>query len=91
MNSIQKIGKTPSEVFLGKGVLKRPSKFTGDYPCQSVISKKLQSNIFRTSFPKNTTGELLLKNNVIGTLSFPNNKPSTMLIRTFTLLVRKVT
>ena len=32
------------EVFLGKGVLKICSKFTGELPCQSVISIKLQSN-----------------------------------------------
>ena len=32
------------EVFLKKGVLKMCSKFTGEYPCRSVISIKLQSN-----------------------------------------------
>ena len=32
------------EVFLKKGVLKICSKFTGEHPCQSVISIKLQSN-----------------------------------------------
>ena len=32
------------KVFLGKGVLKICSKFTGDHPCRSVISIKLQSN-----------------------------------------------
>ena len=31
-------------MFLGKGVLKICSKFTGEHPCQSVISIKLQSN-----------------------------------------------
>ena len=36
--------KQPPEVFSGKGVLKICSKFTGKYPCQSVISIKLQSN-----------------------------------------------
>ena len=30
-----------SEVFLVKGVLKICSKFTGEYPCRSVISMKL--------------------------------------------------
>ena len=33
-----------TEVFLGKGVLKICSKFTGEHPCQGVISIKLQSN-----------------------------------------------
>ena len=32
------------EVFLGKGVLKICSKFTGEYLSRSVISRKLQSN-----------------------------------------------
>ena len=66
------------EVFLEKGVLKTCSKFTGEHPCQSAISIKLQSNfieialrhgcsvanllhILRTSFPKNSSGWLLLK------------------------------
>ena len=33
------------EVFLRKGVLKTCSKFTGEHPCQSVISIKLHSNV----------------------------------------------
>ena len=32
------------EVFLGKGVLKKCSKFIGEYPCRSAISIKLQRN-----------------------------------------------
>ena len=32
------------EVFLGKGVLEICSKFTGEHPCRSVISVKLQSS-----------------------------------------------
>ena len=35
---------SPPEVFLGKDVLKKCSKFTGNHPCRSVISVKLQSN-----------------------------------------------
>ena len=65
------------EVFLGKDVLKICSKFTGEHPCRSVITIKLQSNfiettlrhesspvnmlhIFRTPFPKNIFGWLIL-------------------------------
>ena len=65
-------------MLLGKGVLKISSRFTGEYPCQSTISIKSESNfieialwhgfspvellrIFRTPFPKNTSGRLLLK------------------------------
>ena len=37
-----------SGVFLGKGVLKTCSKFTGEHPCRSAISIKLQSNFIET-------------------------------------------
>ena len=47
------------QVFLRKGVLKICSKFTGEHPCRSVISVKLL-HIFRTPFPKNTSGRLIL-------------------------------
>ena len=36
---------SPTDVFLGKGVLKMCSKFTGVHSCQIVISIKLQSNL----------------------------------------------
>ena len=36
---------SPSEVFLGKGFLKICSKFTGEHPCRSAISIKLQYNL----------------------------------------------
>ena len=61
--------------FLVKGVLKICSKFTGEYPCRSVISIKLLIEItirhgfstvhllhnFRTAFSNNTSGWLLLQ------------------------------
>ena len=64
-------------MFLEKGVMKKCSKFTGEYPCRSAISLKLKNkfiemafrygcssvnllHIFRTHFPKNTSGWLLL-------------------------------
>ena len=59
-------------MFLGKGVLKICSKFTGEHPCRNAISIKLLCNfieialrhvnllhIFRTPFPKNTSERLL--------------------------------
>ena len=65
------------EVFLGKGVLKICSKFTGQHLCRSAISIKLLCNfieialwhecsvnllhIFRRPFPKNISGWLLLR------------------------------
>ena len=38
------------EVFLGKSVLKICSKFTGEHPCWSAISIKLQSNFIEFTF-----------------------------------------
>ena len=70
--SISPYRSSRSELFLGKPVLKICSKFTGEHPCQRVISIKLQIalrhgcspvnllHIFRTAFPKNTSGWLLL-------------------------------
>ena len=47
-----------------KGILKICSKFIGEHTCRSVISIRMQSNFmlhfFKTSFPKNTSGGLLL-------------------------------
>ena len=64
---------SPPQVFLQKAVLKICSKFTGEQPCGSVITIKLQSllkshvcfplnllYIFRTPFYKNTYEGLLL-------------------------------
>ena len=60
-----------SDVFSRKSVLKICSKFTGENPCRSVIlfieitfrhgcSPVNLLHIFRTSFPSNTSGWLLL-------------------------------
>ena len=35
------------EVFLRKGVLKICHKFTGEHPCRSAISIKLQATLFK--------------------------------------------
>ena len=59
-------------MFLGKGVLKKWGKFTGEYPRRSVILIKLQRNVieitslygcsayFQIPFPKNTSEWMLL-------------------------------
>ena len=66
---------TNPEVYLGKGVLKICSKFTGEHPYGSVISINLRSkfalrhgcspnnllDIFGTAFSKSTSGWILLK------------------------------
>ena len=46
-------------MFIGKGVLKICSQLTGEHPCRSAISIKLQSRT--TPFPKNTSRWLLLE------------------------------
>ena len=38
------------EVFLGKGVLRICTKFTGEHPCVSVISIKLQAILLKSHF-----------------------------------------
>ena len=52
--SNQKIRRTHNrsshpQVFIGKGILKICSKFTGEPPCQSVISIRLQSNFIEVT------------------------------------------
>ena len=43
--NLSTIRSSPSEVLLGKDVLKIYSKFTGEHPCRSVISIKLNSHV----------------------------------------------
>ena len=47
---LKKNQKQPSKVFFGKCVLKICSKFTGEHPCRSAISKKLPSNFVEIAF-----------------------------------------
>ena len=50
------------EVFLGKGVLKTCSKFTGEHPCRSVISIKLLCNFIEIAFRHGCSPVNLLHN-----------------------------
>ena len=74
VKNILKNKSSPPNEFLRKGILKTYSRFTEEHPCQNVISMNLQSNfieitygcsplnelcIFRTSFPKDTSGGLV--------------------------------
>ena len=43
-------GNSHSEVFLSKAVLRLCSKFTGEHPCQSVISITLLCNFIEIAF-----------------------------------------
>ena len=47
-------------MFLGEGVLKICSKFTGEHPCQSVISIHLQSNFTEITLRYGCSINLLL-------------------------------
>ena len=58
MSLLTKTRGSPPNLFLGKGVLRICSKFTGDFPVSLL-------HIFGTTFPKNTSeGPLLNKLNV---------------------------
>ena len=47
---LTEIRSSHPEVFLGKGVLKIYSKFTGEHPCRSAISIKLFCNFIEITF-----------------------------------------
>ena len=46
----ESIRSSHPDVFLEKGVLKICSKFTGEHPCQSAISIKLQTTLLKSHF-----------------------------------------
>ena len=57
-NGLADFRSSHPEVLLEKGVLKISSKFSGEHPCQSVISVKLQSNCFQLYFTLTRLGFL---------------------------------
>ena len=46
----RKLRCSPPEVFLCKNVLKKCSKFTGEYPCRGAISLKLHTTLLKSGF-----------------------------------------
>ena len=66
-----------SEVFLGKGVLKICSKFTGEHPCRSEISVKLQSNFIEIALRHGCSLVNLLD---IFRIPFPKNTSGRLLL-----------
>ena len=80
----------PQEVFLGKGVLKKCSKFTGEHPRRNVISIKLQSDIIEITLWRGCSPVNLL---CMFTTYFPRNTfggPLLLLVkRVFTKNSRK--
>ena len=73
-----KLRKSPSEVFLGKGVLKICRIFTGEHPGCSPVNLL---HIFRPPFPKNTCGGLLLKIECLAKLDVINDVSRLLLLR----------
>ena len=65
------------KVLLGKGVLKICSKFTGEHPCQSVISIKLQANFIEIALQHGCSPVNLLH---IFTTSFLKNTSGWLLL-----------
>ena len=70
-------GSSPPEVFLGKVVLKICSKFTGEQPCRSVNSIKLQNNFIEITLWHGCSPMNLLH---IFRTSFYKNTPGGLLL-----------
>ena len=68
---------SPPDVFLLKGVLKICSKFTGEHPCRSVFSIKLQSNFIENTLRHGCSPVNLLH---IFRTPFPNNTSEGLLL-----------
>ena len=66
------------EVFLEKGVLKICSKFTGQHPCQSAISIKLQNNFIEIALRHGCSVVNLL--HILRT-SFPKNSSGWLFLK----------
>ena len=67
------------EVFAEKGVLKICSKITGEHPCRSVISIKLQSNVAKQSKCKATLSKSVNLLHIFRTL-FTKNTSGRLLL-----------
>ena len=78
---------SPPEALLGKGVLKICSKFSGEHPCQSVISIKLQSNSIETTLRYGCSPVNLLH---IFRKTFAENTSGGLLLYLFSLVSYKV-
>ena len=73
-----KLRSSRPEVFLGEGALKICSKFTGEHPCLSAISIKLQSNFTEIAFRHECSPLNLLH---IFRIPFPKNTPGRLLLK----------
>ena len=73
-----KLRSSHPEVFLRKAVLKICSKFTGEHPCRSVISIKLQSNFIEIALQHGCSPVNLLH---ISRTPFPRNTSEWLLLK----------
>ena len=71
------IRSSRQELFLGKGVLKICSKFTGEHPCQSVISIKLLCSFIEITLQHGCFPVILLH---ISKTPFPSNTTGWLLL-----------
>ena len=74
-----KLIRSRPEVFLGKYVLKICSKFTGEHPCQSAISIKLQRNFIEITLRHVCSLVNLLR---IFRAPFPKNSSEWLFVKT---------
>ena len=79
--TMEKIRSSPPEVFLGKGVLKKYRKFTGEHPCLGVISIKLRNNFIKITLRHGCSPVNLLH---IFRTPFPKNTPGWLFLKKFT-------
>ena len=75
------------EVFLEKGVPKIYIKFTGEHPCQSVISIKLQSRFIEITLPHECSPLNLLH---IFRTPFPRNTSEWLLLTISIVMQKKI-
>ena len=76
----RKVRSSRQDVFLGKGVLKMCSKFTGEHPCRSVISIKFLCNFTEIALRHVCSPVNLLH---IFRTSFPKNTSAWLLLENF--------
>ena len=75
---VRGMGIRPTEVFLGKGVLKMSSRFTGEHLCRSVISIKLLPRNFIESTLRHGFSRVNLLH--IFRIAFPKNSSGGLLL-----------
>ena len=74
---VRKDKSSSTDFFLGKGLLKICSKFTGEHPRLIVISVKLQSNFIEITLRHECSPEYLLH---IFRITFCKNIPGRLLL-----------